>query len=596
MEQKQVKLIGLRVKNNGIIQAAELTPDLLSKRLVLVTGNIGNGKSSLLNAAKIATSGTDAIKKTDALPVGFVAEALLLDGEVPIYIGVKTDTYQRGQKAGEKKMETYLYTKDGNGKAVQPVIDGVAWTAAQYWKALTTELTYSLNDLFSENQTIHRKLIEKLFKPELDALNADEVVARINEARKSRDEARMMCQANGAYMERFQDEGYSETTLDAIYKVNLDAIREKIKEAEIEKDRMMNASKSSYELECFKLDTEKKDKIQAIKDTLTEIEKKIDAYNQETAEIYNRQVAEYNDFTQKRAELKEKYTLLREELIKFTQYPANQEQKNEQGRVFVYAGSEEQQALFQNFDKLYVERWKSIKSMQEPKPREAPHDLIQKQAETIVALDKTQQEPVNYPEIKEVDTTEIDKRLAELKEELEKAEKTNNVYQRYMLWRQWVDAKGEYEKEVDTLRRLYASIETGVPGMKIVPRDTESGKVEVWVMYNGQYAPEYFGNPDQKQRFMFDYSSFQRTIIGLMLQSARLNLKPRALRIAFVDDVAFTKSDVNVLANVAEELDLKLITAWTHEADVTDLMDGQVLVDGGEVFFNKERSYGVKED
>jgi energy-coupling factor transporter ATP-binding protein EcfA2 len=596
MEQKQVKLIGLRVKNNGIIQAAELTPDLLSKRLVLVTGNIGNGKSSLLNAAKIATSGTDAIKKTDALPVGFVAEALLLDGEVPIYIGVKTDTYQRGQKAGDKKMETYLYTKDGSGKAVQPIIDGVAWTAAQYWKALTTELTYSINDLFSENQTTHRKLIEKLFKPELDALNADEVVARINEARKRRDEARMMCQANGAYMERFQDEGYSETTLDAIYKVNLDAIREKIKEAEIEKDRMMNSSKSSYELECFKLDAEKKDKIQAIKDTLTEIEKKIDAYNQETAEIYNRQVSEYNDFTQKRAELKEKYTLLREELIKFTQYPANQEQKNEQGRVFIYAGSEEQQALFQNFDKLYVERWKSIKSMQEPKLREAPHDLIQKQAETIAALDKAQQEPVNYPEIKEVDTTEIDKRLEEMKEELERAEKTNNIYQRYMLWRQWVDAKGEYEKEVDTLRRLYASIETGVPGMKIVPRDTDSGKVEVWVMYNGQYAPEYFGNPEQKQRFMFDYSSFQRTIIGLMLQSARLNLKPRALRIAFVDDVAFTKSDVNVLANVAEELDLKLITAWTHEADATDLMDGQVLVDGGEVFFNKERNYGVKED
>ena len=121
--------------------------------------------------------------------------------------------------------------------------------------------------------------------------------------------------------------------------------------------------------------------------------------------------------------------------------------------------------------------------------------------------------------------------------------------------------------------------------MKIVPRDTESGKVEVWVMYDGAYAPEYFGNPNKQQRFMFDYSSFQRTIIGLLLQAARLDLKPKALRIAFIDDVAFTKRDVSVLSDIAEKLNLKLITAWTHEADKDNLIDGQVLVEGGEVFF-----------
>ena len=121
--------------------------------------------------------------------------------------------------------------------------------------------------------------------------------------------------------------------------------------------------------------------------------------------------------------------------------------------------------------------------------------------------------------------------------------------------------------------------------MKIVPAETESGRVEVWVMYNGKYNPQYFSNEKQEFRFMFDYSSFQRTIIGLMLQSARLNLKPKALRIAFVDDVAFTSRDIEVLTNIAEQLDLKLITAWTHEVDKESLLDGQVLVDGGEIFF-----------
>ena len=103
--------------------------------------------------------------------------------------------------------------------------------------------------------------------------------------------------------------------------------------------------------------------------------------------------------------------------------------------------------------------------------------------------------------------------------------------------------------------------------MNIVPREIDSGKVEVWVMYNGEYDTEYFNNQNKEHRFMFEYSSFQRTIIGLMLQAARLNLKDKALRLAFVDDVAFTTRDLDVLRDISEKLDLNLIVAWTHEVD-----------------------------
>ena len=65
MEQKQVTLIGLKAEKHGIIKAAELTPDLLSKRLVLFTGNVGNGKSTLIDMVKVAVTGSDAIKKKD---------------------------------------------------------------------------------------------------------------------------------------------------------------------------------------------------------------------------------------------------------------------------------------------------------------------------------------------------------------------------------------------------------------------------------------------------------------------------------------------------------------------------------------------------
>ena len=196
--------------------------------------------------------------------------------------------------------------------------------------------------------------------------------------------------------------------------------------------------------------------------------------------------------------------------------------------------------------------------------------------------------PIQYPEKSKVDVSDIEREINNTNSEILSAETTNSVFDRYQMWQGWIAADEVYKSKVDELRKLYASIDTGVEGMKIVPRDTDSGKVEVWVMYDGSYNPEYFGNPQKEQRFMFDYSSFQRTIIGLMLQSARLNLKPRALRLAFIDDVAFTPRDIAVLTDISERLDLRLITAWTHEANKQELLDGQVLVEGGEIFFNKQ--------
>lgn len=567
MEQRQVNLIGLRVRNNGIIQAAELTPDILQKRLVLVTGNIGNGKSSLLNAAKIATSGTDAIKKSDVLPEGFVSEALLLDGDTPIYIGAKVSTYQRGERAGETKLETYLYTKDAAGKRVQPVIDGVAWTASQYWKALTTELTYALNDLFSENQTTHRKLIEKLFKPELDKLNANDVVERINKAREVRDRSRALCQVNGAFMERFEAEGWKELALGKLQKVDIQGLNDKIRDAEIERDRILNAPEAEWQLICAKMDAERNAQLQKIKDEGTAIRNQINKEESANEIAYTQAMFEYNSKKERIAAITKRYADISQSIQDFAE------------------GHKDEQILQRIITAIYNEQIDEFKELREPVKQSASQDLANSLNAKLKEYETLQNTTINYPKKGVGDTREVDARISSLKTELVSAENNNRIFDRYQMWRQWIEDKGLYEKEVDTLRKLYASIDTGVEGMKIVPRDTDSGKVEVWVMYDGSYAPEYFGNPKKEARFMFDYSSFQRTIIGLLLQAARLNLRPKALRIAFIDDVAFTRRDVDVLSDIAEKLNLKLITAWTYEVDKENLIDGQVVVEGGEIFF-----------
>ena len=69
-KQKQITLIGLRVDNYRILKSVLLTPDVLSQRVTRVTGDIGQGKSTLLDALKIGLNGTDAIAKKDGLEKG----------------------------------------------------------------------------------------------------------------------------------------------------------------------------------------------------------------------------------------------------------------------------------------------------------------------------------------------------------------------------------------------------------------------------------------------------------------------------------------------------------------------------------------------
>lgn len=589
MEQKQVKLIGLRVQNNGIIQAAELTPDLLQKRLVLVTGHAGNGKSSLLNGAKIATAGTDAIKKSDALPDGFIAEALMADGEVPIYIGVKTDTYAKGEHAGEQKLTTYLYTKDLNGKAIAPVIDGIQWTAAKYWSALTTELTHSFNDLFSENQTVQRKLIEKLFKEELAKLHADELAERILTLKQDRDSKRLICQANGAYMERFEEEGWNETKLGLLQKVDVNELRHNITALEVEKAKKLGAPQAEYELACERLNNARKDALQKIKDRGAEARQKLQEKEAEIETAYNNAIAAYGNNTVIRDNIKHEYESIANMVADYIGFDESKIIRNEQGAIISYTGDSGHLAVMDEIRKVYEAKIKPYVNLTEPVKENRPQELVDAVNVLLDEYRKLEATPIDYPEKGTVDVTEYDTKISRLLNEVESAELTNKLYDKYQMWQSWMQAKEMYDAELDKLRKLYASIETGVPGMKIVPRTTDSGRVEVWVMYDGSYDTEFFYNPKKEMRFLFEYSSFQRTIIGLMLQAARLNLKPKALRLAFVDDVAFTTRDIDVLQTVAEQLDLRLITAWTHEVDKEKLLDGQVMVEGGEIFFDTEK-------
>jgi hypothetical protein len=50
--------------------------------------------------------------------------------------------------------------------------------------------------------------------------------------------------------------------------------------------------------------------------------------------------------------------------------------------------------------------------------------------------------------------------------------------------------------------------------------------------------------------------------------------------------VAFTEKGVQILADLCDKFNIKLIAGRTIAPTVDTLADSQILVDGGEIFFN----------
>lgn len=570
MEQKQVKLIGLKVLDNNVIKAVELTPDIMSKRLIQIVGESGNGKTTLVESLKTAIGGMNAVAKKDALAPGFLTEAQLTDGEIKIFVGVRKRELTKGERQGDSVVETFLYAKNDEGEMYTPIIDGESATAAKYVKLLTTDLTFSMPALFTENQTVHRKLIESLFKEELDGLGADEVVARIMNCKQERDAARVMCSKAGAFMETFEREGLSEAHLQELSRVDVDKIEADIREAEIERDRILRPADAAYELECNKIREEYQTRLRAA-------EKAYDAAVTAEKDEKQRLKDEY-------AEAEKKYNEQEERKTKWAAYYENIKANAE---TFFYNTEE-----LAKVKEMIEARYKVIMSkftlakpeLAAPAPK-FEGDVINTKAE----LDATKAEEalLKLPEKAVPDTKAVDAKIADLKASKEKAERENELFDRYAKWCAWIEAKGKYEKELNTLRKMYERIDTGVEGLKIVPNATDTDKIEVWIMYDGRYDKDFFLNPNGESRYIFQYSSFQRSAIGVMLQAARLNLKPKALRLAIVDDVAFTQKGLAVLSKLCTDLDVQLITCRTDDIDRSQVKDGEVLMENGEAFFKK---------
>jgi len=592
MTQQQVHIIGLRAQGYKSIQAVELKPDLFAGKLVKVTGEIGNGKTSLMELLQIALSGSDAIAKKDALKSGFLSEVQILDGDHKPFMGVRVRDIERGESKGQPKFETFLFEKDADGKPYVPVIDGRKATASDYMNMLHTDITFNMPVLFTNNQTEHRKLLEKLFETELQKLGVDEVVKRIEEAKKRQDNTRAICEANGAFKSTFEDEGWKIEDLATLQRIDVEAVRQEITNKEVERAMILRSSEEKVELERTKLQGEKDSELRGI-------QAKVQAVTEQIRELNEKKMGEYHRIKKISDEWQQSFSDLQLDWSHvdghINSFPIEDVAKTAIKQIVSGQKSKQITALGTEppipTEPKIIQILSGVPQVANPERPTWDSDyapLVDKRFSLISEYRDLSCKEITVSQPDQIDTTDIDAKITELKVRRDSADKNNQLVARYGYWNTWIEAKGLYEKEIDVLRKLYGKVNTGVPGLLISPEITNSGRVEIWLKYNGQYDADFFGNNTGEARYLFEYSAFQRSIIGLLLQASRLNLKDKVLRMAFVDDISVTKKSIEMIERVCGEFDLKLWTSYAKDDyDLDNIPDGEIIVEGGSVFFNK---------
>lgn len=587
-DQKQVILTGFRAKNYKTIEAVNFTYDLLQNKIINIVGEIGSSKTSILECVEIALTGLGGISKKDTVQDGFLAELQLTDGDTKLWLGVKTRKKTRGENEGEMVIETFIYTKDEHGAVKKnPIIDGESMSAKDYIKILNSDLSFNLKDLFSKNATTHRKFIEKIYSSELEGLGVDEVIARIKAAKIKQDQTRALCEAVGAFKTTFKAEGYSDGDLEDLGKIDIEAIRKEQMEKEIAKDRISTSSKAAEDLIKANAQTVRNKNLDVIKNKATKIVEKIRTLNEKKDADYTKSKEAYKTYTEGLQDvLRQSQDIYR--VIEDSKLLSVEEcdairliVKDSKIIALEKLGKQIKEPIIPRL--IPIRDGRADLTVEYDKEYKSHVTLLTNHGKDYRELKAT---PLRLKKVKPESTVEIEKEIEALKIKLKGAEENNTVYDRYNKWLDWIEAKGLYQKEIDTLRKIYAKVDTGVKGLSIVPKE-EASRVDVWLMYNGDYDTKFFSNKDKELRYITEYSESQRGIIAVLLQAARLDKKNKALRLALIDSTPFyTKMGMNMLRKIQEEKNIHLITTHTSDSyDKEDLPNGTVAMEGGEAFF-----------
>jgi len=191
----------------------------------------------------------------------------------------------------------------------------------------------------------------------------------------------------------------------------------------------------------------------------------------------------------------------------------------------------------------------------------------------------------NLP-LTEVDTTKLENQLDKSKRDLLSLQEWNKEAVSINSLFDWKDANTKVKELQNNFYMKLTEIDTGVKGLHIAPESRDSQNI--FLMYDGSYDPAYFYNENKELRKLSAYSDTQKPLICLLIQSHLLSKKGKTLPYLWIDKVPIDNKTKELLEKMSEELGLWLIVSWTGDFKVENLEDGDLLLEGGDIFFNNK--------
>lgn len=563
---KEVKIIGLSVnKNFGGLKATELTFDENNK-LTVVKGEVGAGKTTLNKALSLTTKGSKALEDNNLYgEVDLTAQ--LLDGEHKVFVECKTNSVG--------KIIHTIYTIDENGnKLKEVVIDGQKLTPGNYLKSLQTSLTWRLDELTSENPTVQRNLLLELYQKELESQGVifdknhpkftDSIIHKIAKAKNDRNYADMKRKEVGGIQEDLNAKGvYTD-------------------------DRMLLRDTNDLELQIRKLYSEREYLVnnseQAHKNALNELKTKGLEINSKLKDCRD-SIKEANDQRRKLVDKRNDEINERESKLKKIH-----DTVLELGKSETYA-NDVVNGIFDDLPKLERYSIYLLKQLEfnekgscisDPSDFKDDNEICELLSEYRLVASKYQQ--LVQQGSSEVDTTEIDQHIEAMESEYEQAVKHNKEAKAVNALHDWKDANEAVKSLQNDFYKKLTDIDTGVKGLHIALENPESN--DIFLMYDGSYDLEYFNNPKCELRKLSSYSDTQKPLICLLVQNYLLSKKRKSLPYLWIDRVPIDNKTKALLERMSADLGLWLFVSWTGDFDLSNLQDGELLIENGEVFFN----------
>ena len=563
---KEVKIIGLSVnKSFGGLKATELKFNE-ENRLTVVKGEVGSGKTTLNKALSLTTKGSKTLEDNN-LYGEIDLTAQLLDGEYKVFVNCKSD--QNG------KLTHSIYTIDEHGNKLKDVvIDGQKLTPANYLKSLQTSLTWRLDELTSENPIVQRKILLELYSSELEKKGVifdknhpkftESIIHKIEVAKNDRNYADMKRKEVGGIAEDLKAKGIDCESARELKDVI--TLEQQIATAQSDVDYLHRNANQVHKSELNELKT----KGLEINGKLKDFRDKIKATNDVNREELNLWEQGQRQKT--------------EDLDKILEILESLESNNiDDVLKLIHSGLEVIKEPENKFltQLEFNEKGQCTSQPEDFKDEEIKGLLKEYKYSKFEYSKKANQEDI-IP-----DTTKQEEKITYLKDQLNSNYTWNKEAKAINSFHDWKEANEAVKDLKNDYYKKLTGIDTGVDGLHISLENAESENI--FLMYNGEYDTEYFHNPEKELRKLSSYSDTQKPLICLLIQNYLLKQKGKSMPYLWIDKVPIDKKTRLLLNRMSEELGLWLFVSWTGDFDKTSLVDGELLIENGDVFFSENK-------